>query len=408
MDNHTSTGSSDAAPTISPIGKQYLRFHLVPEVGPIRLARLLEHFGSPDSVFAASRSELQRVEGIGPKIADSIVEYRNSPAVDREVEQATTNGVRILCPLDTEYPVPLKHIADPPICLYVRGSLEPADAVAIAIVGTRRCSYYGREQALRFAELLAKAGFTIISGLARGVDSHAHRGALNAQGRTIAVLGNGLPAIYPPEHESLAADIRQNGAVLTESPMDSVPSTESFPRRNRIIAGLALGTLIIEAGKQSGALITARLATEYNREVFALPGRVDQPELTAGVNRLIRDGHAKLVTSLDDILDELGKVGEAMRKEADQAVLPAHLVSSENKADSSSKRLQRQVRTSEMTAVERRIVDLLGRDVFNTDQLAQETGLGINEVIPALTALELKGWVTRLPGSRYACRRRPE
>ena len=398
---------SHSAPTISDIGRKYLRFHLVPDVGPVRMRKLLEHFGNPDSVFTASRAELMRVDGIGPKIAESILESRNAAAVQHDIDRAAASGVRILCPLDPDYPVPLKHITDPPTCLYVRGTLEPADAVAIAIVGTRKCSHYGREQALRFAELLARAGFTVISGRARGVDGHAHRGALNVGGRTIAVLGNGLPAIYPPEHEKLAEDIANSGAVLTESPMDALPSTETFPRRNRLIAGLAIGTLIIEAGKQSGALITARLATEYNREVFALPGRVDQPELTAGVNRLIRDGGAKLVTSLDDILDELGSVGETMRTEATEAInqsstpTSGRLPSLETKPDSPGAS-----RAVGMTELEMRLLTMLAQDVFDTDQLAQQSGLAVHEVVATLTSLELKGRVTRLPGSRFSARRR--
>ena len=394
------------SPTISEAGRKYLRFHLVPDVGPVRMRKLLDHFGEPDAVFGASRGELQRVDGIGPKIADSIIEHRDGAAAGREVDRAAAAGVRIVCPADPEFPVPLRHITDPPTCLYVRGTLEPADSVAIAIVGTRKCSYYGREQALRFGELLARAGFTVVSGLARGVDGHAHRGALQAGGRTIAVLGNGLPAIYPPEHEQLAMDIVKNGAVVTESPMGSAPSTESFPRRNRLIAGLAIGTLIIEAGKQSGALITARLAIEYNREVFALPGRVDQPELTAGVNRLIRDGHAKLVTSLDDILDELGSVGETMRKEAEQAQIQVPSASGALNSHVSSDPLQISFIAKDLLPIEKRLLEILAQDVFDTDQLAEASSFPVHEVIGALTALELKGKVTRLPGSRFTARRR--
>lgn len=400
------TSPPESPPTITEVGRKYLRFHLVPDVGPVRMRKLLEHFGNPDAVFAASRAELTRVDGIGPKIAESILNHRDGAAAQKDIDRAAASGVRILCPLDADYPVPLKHITDPPTCLYVRGTLEPADAVAIAIVGTRKCSHYGREQALRFAELLARAGFTVISGLARGVDGHAHRGALNVGGRTIAVLGNGLPAIYPPEHEKLAEDISKSGAVMTESPMDAIPFTESFPRRNRIIAGLAIGTLIIEAGKQSGALITARLATEYNREVFALPGRVDQPELTAGVNKLIRDGGAKLVTSLDDILDELGSVGETMRTEAENALNRPTSDTNGQSVAPSAPPTYTPPRAAEPSATELRLLDIMAHDVFDSDQLAAQSGIVVHEVIAALTSLELKGRVTRLPGARFCARRR--
>lgn len=386
----------------SEVGRSYLRLHLVPDVGPIRARRLVDHFGSPEGVFAASRAEWMRVEGIGPKIAEALAEHWGEDAADREIARAAACGVRILCPMDGEYPAALRHIPDAPLALYVRGSLESADAVAVAIVGTRKCSLYGREQAVRFAELLAGAGFTVVSGLARGVDGHAHRGALNAGGRTLAVLGNGLPAVYPPEHEALAREVEQHGALVTEAPMDGTPSAESFPRRNRIIAGLTLGTLVIEAGKKSGALITARLANEYNREVFAVPGRVDQPDLSAGVNKLIRDGQAKLVTSLDDVLDELGAVGERMREEAGGTARPE--VEKAALGDEGGEEA-RDEKVRELSATERRLLALLARDTLSTDELAESCGAAVPEVHAALTALELKGRVSRLPGSRYAARR---
>ncbi len=303
---------------VSEIGRKFLRLHLASGVGPIRLRKLLDHFGDVDSVLVASAGALQRVDGVGPKVAEGILQARDESAVENEIKRAAECGVRILCSADSDYPKPLLHVPDPPTCLYVRGELQPTDSVALAIVGTRRCSHYAREQALRFGELLAGAGFTIVSGFARGVDGFAHQGALRAGGRTIGVLGNGLAHTYPEEHADLAEKVIKSGALVSELPIDVAPDSKNFPGRNRIIAALSLGVLVIEAGHGSGALITAEAATDYNREVFALPGAVDRPELTAGSNRLIQRSEAKLVTCLEDILDELQGLGELMGRGAPQ------------------------------------------------------------------------------------------
>ena len=294
---------------------------------------------------------------------------------------------------DEGYPQPLRNIPDPPICLYVRGRLEPTDSVAVAVVGTRRCSHYGREQAILFGQLLARAGFTVVSGLARGIDSHAHRGALQGGGRTIAVLGNGLGSIYPAEHESLAAEVATVGAVLSEFPVESQPAPENFPRRNRIIAGLALGVMVIEGGKTSGALITAGLASEYNREVFALPGRVDNPQLTAGVHRLIRDGQAKLVTCLEDVLDELGQVGEIMRDDT----VPSEQAGKEPAAEASKP-------VPKLDTEEQAVLDAVTSGVEDADEIVAKTRLQMGQVMSTLTSLQLKGVIRRLPGNRFVRR----
>lgn len=408
--------------TISDIARRYLRFQLMPDIGPIRLRHLLDHFGSLDAVMGASRQELQRVEGIGPRLAETVSQSRQDDAVEREIEQACGQGVRIICAEDDDYPAPLRNIPDPPICLYVRGRLEPADAVAVAIVGTRRCSHYGREQALRFGEALAGAGFTVVSGLARGIDSHAHRGALQAGGRTVAVLGNGLASVYPLEHAALASDIVNHGALLSESPLDGPPTPENFPRRNRIIAGMSLGVIVIEAGKRSGALITARLATEYNREVFAVPGRVDQPDMTAGTNALIRDGGAKLITCMDDVLDELSAVGEIMRRKAQAPKTPAGSTDALDSPPSlfteaqqvgkatghggtASESVASAGRTL-LAAEEQAILTALAEGEAEADRLCASIPMDTGRVMTVLTSLELKGLVTRLPGNRFARRTR--
>jgi DNA processing protein len=462
--------SGQAKPTISASGRGYLRLHLCDEVGPIRARRLVEHFGNVEAIFGASMAELQRVEGIGPVIAKSIFKSRGADGarrrtgrtidqntdpetegtpesnvakntvreieqitergsrgkigreaereiernVEQEIERAGEAGIRIICFADEEYPEPLRHIPDPPICLYVKGELRPTDAVALAIVGTRKCSHYGREQAVRFGEILARAGFTIVSGLARGIDGYAHSGALRGGGRTIAVLGNGLPKIYPPEHESLAEQIAGAGAMVTESPMDLQPAAENFPRRNRIIVGLSLGVVVVEAGLRSGALITARLANEYNRECFALPGRVDHPEQTAGVNKLIREGEAKLVTCLEDVLDELGQVGAIMGKETSAGLGGGSSSGAGEVLGSRSARREGVVRSNtsseafvrNLSEDERAILALLKEGVSAADDFIGRSALDVSRVMATLTSLQLKGLVRQLPGSRFECRRR--
>lgn len=378
---------------ISDAARPYLRFHLTCDVGPVRLRKLISHFGAIDAAATASMSELERVQGIGPKVARAIFESRTDDLVEVEIARASAAGVSIVSLGDATYPEPLRQIPDPPICLYIRGSLEPCDTVAIAVVGTRRCSLYGREQAIRFGEMLGQAGFTVVSGLARGVDGHAHRGALQVGGRTIAVLGNGLGSIYPPEHDSVAREIENAGALVSEFPIDVGPDPKNFPRRNRIIMGLSLGVIVIEAGKGSGALITARLASEYNREVFAVPGRVDRPGWTAGVNALIRDGEAKLVTSLADVLDEFADLGQIMGRNSEGASAPAQ-------GDSASRKLE----TGNLSEHERAVYEAIEGGAENIDAITAEARLVTARVMPALTALQLKGLISQRPGGVFVPR----
>lgn len=385
--------STEVPSVLTHAASRYLQLHLASNVGPVLARRLIEHFGTVDDVLSASISALKGVDGVGPHTAQAIVRTRDDGVADREVERAAKCGVRILCLADPDYPDALRHINDPPTCLYLRGNLKRADAVAVAIVGTRRCSHYGREQAIRFGELLGRAGFTVVSGLARGIDAHSHHGALRAGGRTIAVLGNGLASVYPSEHESLAADICDAGALISEFPIDAGPEPGNFPRRNRIITGLSLGVLVIEAGARSGALITARLATEYNREVFALPGPVDRPEWTAGTNGLIRDGAAKLVTCLDDILDELAEVGEIMGKE------------SESTAETPTSDRAGSTLLASLTPGERALFRAITGGAEGIDSMVEAVEMPIGQVMPALTSLQIKGLVRQLPGGRFNVRR---
>jgi DNA processing protein len=385
--------SAPMSSVISEVGRSYLRLQRVPDVGPIRARNLVAHFGSVEAIWSASMAELQHVEGIGPHVAESIFRSRDDKGVEEEIAKAADCELRILCPEDDEYPKPLLHIPDPPICLYVRGTLQPADSVAVAIVGTRRCSHYGREQALRFGEALARAGFTIVSGLARGIDGEAHRGALRGGGRTIAVLGNGLGAVYPPEHGELADEIAQSGALVSELEVDIAPDAKNFPSRNRIIVGLSLGVVVIEAGDKSGALITARLASEYNREVFALPGPIDRPAQNAGSNALIRDGQAKLITSLTDILDELGEVGRVLRTD-DSPPAPQ----SRDPADAPL------FAAANLAEHERAIVEAIVGGIEDVEGICASTRLDAGSVTSTLTSLQLRGLIRQLPGNRFVCR----
>jgi DNA processing protein len=413
---------------ISPAGREYLRLHLTPDVGPRRLKSLIAHFGSIQAVMGASQAELQHVDGIGPKIAEALLRARDTTPVDKEIARAAEHGARILCPEDAEYPRSLLPMSDPPTCLYVRGALQPTDAVAIGVVGTRKCSQYGLEQAGRFAELLAAAGFTIVSGLARGIDAAAHRGAMRANGRTIGVLGNGLSRVYPPEHADLAKAIvdGSSGAVVSELPMDTGPEAKNFPGRNRLIAGLTVGTIVVEAGIPSGALITAHQAIDYGREVFAIPGRIDQPQRTAGVHSLLRDGKAKLITCLEDILDELGDVGTIMARGLPAAqesdVSPVRrspdgsvgwLLDVHGRDDALAGPIVDQpaggvaapVRAAVgLSAVEEAVLAAIRDGAELPDHVHARTDQPIERIFAALTSLQLKGLIRQLPGSRFAPR----
>jgi DNA processing protein len=347
------------------------------------------------------------VEGIGTAKATKIqMALREAAgAVDAELARAVAAGVRVICPDDAElYPVLLRSIPDPPVVLYVRGTLEPRDLNSLGIVGSRRCTYYGREQAERFAALLASAGFTVISGGARGVDSAAHRGALaQPQGRTIAVLGSGVDVAYPPENAGLFDQIAKRGAVVSEFPLGTPPNKENFPRRNRIVSGMSRGVMVVEADVKSGALITARQAVEdHGRPVFALPGRVDNPQ-SAGPHKLIREG-AVLVETLDDIVHALDPLPQ-------NAVEPGLFASfAQMIDDSDTKETVEAERPASpevsrpldgLTEQQRAILSEMGTDPAAVDALIERTSLPAHVVLQELTFLSLKGQVKRVDGQTY-------
>jgi len=376
--------------------EELLALQLTAGVGSVTYRRLLRTFGSVQGILAASASRIEEVEGVGPKRAESLASGRGLELAEAETARAAEMGVGLLAYTDDDYPAALKHIYDPPLVLYVKGELRPGDALAIAVVGARNCSYYGRSQAERFAGALAGMGFTVVSGLARGVDSAAHSGALDAGGRTLAVMGRGLAGVYPPENEELAARIAAAGAVLSELPLQTPPSRENFPRRNRLISGLSLGVLIVEGSRRSGALITARSALEQGREVFALPGKVDSSR-SAGPNSLIKSAGAKLVEGPEDILDELGPV-------ADELVglkLPPGLREKAKAGRVKESDAPADLRAAGLSGKERGVLDRLSSDPAQMDALIEASGLPPAEVASILMVLEIRRLVKRLPGQRY-------
>ncbi len=377
---------------ISEVGLLYLRLKGADGIGPVCAKNLVEHFGAIEKVFGASLAELERVEDVGQKRAAAVVAARNGDGGAREVALAARSGVRIVCLEDESYPALLRHIPDPPICLYVRGDLRREDGVSVAIVGSRRCSRYGIEQAERFGASLGHADFTVISGMARGADGAAHYGAMSAGGRTLAVLGCGLNHIYPSEHAELADRIAASGAVISELPMDTPPDAAHFPPRNRIVVGMSMGVIVIEAGKRSGALISARLANEYNREVFALPGLITNP-YAHGTNALIRDGGAKLISCLDDVLDELGAAGELMRPETGAGMDETARVPVASQVDAG------------LDEVERAVLGAIGADETSLENILRASGVAPQMVASSLTKLQMKGFVAQFPGNLFIRKR---
>jgi DNA processing protein len=381
--------------------KSWLQLALTEGIGPILARRLIEVCGSIDAACAADTRLLRQVDGIGSVKVGGILDSLRAAAVqvDAEIERATAAGARLICPDDGLYPILLRSIPDPPLVLYIKGVIEPRDLNALAIVGSRRCSFYGREQAERFGALLAGAGVTVISGGARGIDSAAHRGALShPHGRTIAVLGCGVNIVYPPENAALFEQIATSGrgAVISEYPIDTPPTAENFPRRNRIVSGMSRGVLVIEADERSGALITARQACDdHGRPVFAVPGRIDN-KMSAGPHLLIRDG-AVLTTKLEDILDNLGPVPQAAMD-----ALPAEASASmEIDADEASTDKPLEVSPT-LTDEQQKILAQLDGEPTSVDRIIERTELDAGVVMRELTFMSLKGVIRRVDGQMYA------
>lgn len=358
----------------------YIALNMTDLIGPVRARALIEALGSPQAVFSADRVQLLSVKGIGEDVAEALLKQRDSIDPAAEEGRARALGARILTPVDAEYPEPLSKIYDPPLALYVRGTLEKTDRHAIALVGTRHASHYGLTVADRLAYQLGKVGFTVISGLARGIDTAAHRGALKAGGRTIAVLGGALDRLYPPENEKLAEEIVRHGAVISEYPLGCEPNRTTFPYRNRVISGLAMGVVVVEAGATSGALHTVDQALEQGRTVFAVPGRVDNPG-AKGPHQLIKAG-ARLVEDVDDILQEF------------EFLIPPETRREAEKLDSRP--------SVALSDLEQKIVRALWEEPLDVDSLTRKSGLKSQEVGSLLIALEMKRVVRMLPGRLVA------
>lgn len=347
--------------------------NMVPKLGPIRLRKLLETFETPERVLLARAAELRTVEGVGPELANAIAGWEQSVDLAAELKRVEEFGARVITQASPEYPRELRQIYNPPILLYVWGTLGERDHRAISVVGSRKTSHYGQESAKRLSYQLAYAGLTVVSGLARGIDTAAHQGALAAQGRTVAVIGSGLMDLYPPENLGLAEKIAESGAVVSEFPMMFPPSPQTFPYRNRIVAGWGNGLLVVEAGMNSGALITASQAIEHGRSVYAVPGQIDRPS-AMGSNRLIQQG-AKLVMSASDILDDLN------------ALFPQPAA--------------RSAVASSLSAEEEAVLAAVEVSETALDTIIAKTGLPAARVSTTLLMLEMKRRVKQLPGQQF-------
>lgn len=372
-----------------------LRLHLVPGIGPRMMELLLEAFGSPQAILAASYDDLLRVAGIGPQTARELRAAVGSSDAESELARCRELGAQVLRRNGPGYPRLLTEIPDAPAILYCQGTLDPADEMAVAIVGSRRCTFYGLNQAERLAGGLARAGITVVSGLAKGIDAAAHRGALAAGGRTIAVTATGLETVYPDENRPLAEEITKCGAILTEFRLAQKPLPGLFPQRNRIISGLSLGVIVIEASSRSGALHTARHAMEQNRDLFAVPGRIDSRE-SGGCHDLIRDG-AILIRGVDDILSHLGPL-----------LRPVHLPDIQHRADPATPAEPSSFKTREVRSVaelslseqERAVLAEISDEPLEIDTLLARCDLAASRILATLTVLEMKRLVRRLPGNR--------
>lgn len=348
----------------------WLRLTLVPGVGGESQRKLLKAFGLPEAIFAAGRSALGDV--VGDRTARLLLDTDNRAAVDRALAWANGTNQHLVCLADPEYPQALLQIPDPPTLLYVRGRLSLLNQPALAVVGSRNPTPQGRGNAERFAAAFAEAGLSVVSGLALGIDAAAHRGALNATGNTIAFIGTGIDRIYPAANQQLAFDIAARGAIASEFPLATPPAAANFPRRNRLISGISRGVLVVEATTESGSLITARLAAEQGREVFAIPGSIHSPQ-SRGCHRLIKQG-AKLAEAIADVIEEIGWASAPTGR-------PASATAGASEAGS--------------------LLLAMGFDPCSLDELTQRSGLTADAVSVILLHMELDGQVACLPGGHY-------
>jgi DNA processing protein len=371
--------------------KYWIALKSIDGIGNASFQPLLEHFGSPCAVFSATVHDLTAIPGINKKSAVAIASFKSWNIILQQMEELNKTGIKIVTYLDEDYPPHLLNIYDRPAFLYVLGQLEEED-IPIAIVGSRHASTYGKYTTERLSRELALKGITIVSGMARGIDSCAHRGALAAQGRTIAVLGSGLDVIYPPENKKIFNDILQNGAVISEYPPGTEPLSYHFPARNRIISGMSYGVLVVEAGEKSGSLITARLAMEQGRDVFAIPGAIDSAS-SRGTNSLIKQG-AKLIDNIDDIIEDiLPQLERPSTKPPPRKAEPVPACAMQTTVESM---------IAPLNSIDQAIVNILALEEMHADDIIDSTGLPAAEILSSLITLELKGIVLQHPGKVFS------
>jgi len=356
--------------------KYWLAWNKISDIGPKRFYKLLEFFGSTDAAWKAKSGEISKILNLSPKISSRLFEEKNNIIPEREVDLIHKNKVNVLTIEDALYPENLKTIHYPPPVLYFRGTILESDKNSISIVGSRKATYYGKMVAEKISKDLALAGLTIISGMARGIDTAAHKGALSVSGRTIAVLGCGIDHIYPPENRRLAQEIQESGAVISEFSLSTLPERQNFPRRNRVISGLSLGTVVVEAAEKSGALITADFALEQGREVFAIPGNINSP-LSNGSHNLIKQG-AKLVENYQDILEEI------------HIVLPQKTAEKEMVKENTF-----------LTEEEKIIYQVITKEPTQIDDIIGVSKLSAGKVSEVLLNLELKDLIKEIEGKRF-------
>lgn len=352
----------------------YIALNMIQGIGPVTVASLVAALGSPDAILKAGRTELERVRGVGPEIAAKIIDQRDKIDPAKEIEAASGLGAAILTRDDPDYPGRLREIHDPPLVLYVKGRLG-GSGQCMAVVGTRHATHYGRDCAERLSYQLVQAGFAVASGLALGVDTAAHKGALKAGGRTVAVIGSGLDIVYPPENKALAGEISASGAVVSEFPLGRQPDRTTFAIRNRIVSGMSLGVIVVEAGTTSGALITARQALEQGRTVFAVPGRIDSPA-SRGTHQLLRSG-ARLVEDVEDVLEEF------------EFLIPPR---------NTAKPAEREGPMPKLSPEESSLVAALSDGALDVDSLIRQSGIDAARVSSLLIGLEMKKVARMLPG----------
>jgi len=372
--------------------RHWIALKAIPGIGNTAISSLLDRFGSPEAVFAAGEQDLCVVPGINQKTAQSILSFKNWDIIARQIEVLNKKGIKIITCQDELYPDRLRNIYDHPAYLYVSGTLQKDD-VSIAVVGSRHASSYGKYTTEKISRELALQGITIVSGMARGIDSCAHRGALSVSGRTLAVLGCGLNIIYPPENKKLFLDIQQHGAVISEFPLDTQPMPFNFPARNRIISGLSYGVVVVEAGEKSGSLITARLAMEQGRDVFAIPGMIDAPA-SRGTNSLIKQG-AKLIDNIHDILEDiLPQIDRTSTRES---------IQKKDKIQMAAFDLPDKTET--LNGVHHKIVKFLTSEKKHADEIISVLGVSPPDVLSSLITLELKGIITQHPGKLFSLKK---